>query len=39
MIRKSGYWFSLATNLERVCAEIMLKQKDEIMIRFNPIGS
>jgi hypothetical protein len=22
-----------------VCAEIMLKQKDEIMIRFNPIGS
>jgi hypothetical protein len=37
MIRKSmpsgydpmgGYRFSLATNAERVCAEIMLKQKD-----------
>jgi hypothetical protein len=27
MIRKSGYRFSLATNAERVCAEIMLKQK------------
>jgi len=26
MIRKSGYRFSLATNAERVCAEIMLKQ-------------
>jgi hypothetical protein len=37
MIRKSGYRFSLATNAERVCAEIMLKQ-DEIMIRFNLIG-
>jgi hypothetical protein len=29
----------LATNAERVCAEIMLKQGDEIMIRFNLIGS
>jgi len=27
MIRKSGYRFSLATNAERVCAEIMLEQK------------
>jgi hypothetical protein len=34
MIRKSGHRFSLATNAERVCAEIMLKQKDESMIRF-----
>ena len=34
-----GNRFSLATNAERVCAEIMLKQKDEIMIRFNLIGS
>jgi len=25
MIRKSGFRFSLATNAERVCAEIMLK--------------
>ena len=29
MIRKSGYRFSLATNAERVCAEIMLKQEDD----------
>jgi len=28
MIRKSGCRFFLATNAERVCAEIMLKQKD-----------
>src|SRR5207302_244029 len=28
MIRKSGYRFSLAQNPERICAEIMLKQKD-----------
>jgi hypothetical protein len=28
MIRKSGYRFSLATNAERVCEEIMLEQKD-----------
>jgi len=37
MIRKSGNRFSLATNAERVCAEIMLKQRDEIMMRFNRI--
>jgi hypothetical protein len=30
MIRKSGYRFS---------EKIMLKQRDEIMIRFNLIGS
>jgi hypothetical protein len=35
MIRKSGNRFSLATNAERVCAEIMLKQRDEIMMRFH----
>src|SRR6266566_1782126 len=29
MIRKSGHRFSLATNAERVCAEIMLKKKIE----------
>jgi len=34
MIRKSGYRFFLATNAARVCAEIMLKQGDEIMIRL-----
>jgi len=34
-----GNRFSLATNAERVCAEIMLKQRDEIMIRFNLLGS
>ncbi len=34
-----GNRFSLATNAERVCAEIMLKQRGEIMIRFNLIGS
>jgi hypothetical protein len=39
MIRKSGNRFSLATNAKGVCAEIMLKQKDEIMIRFRLIGS
>jgi hypothetical protein len=27
MIRESGYRFSLATNAERICAEIMLNQK------------
>jgi hypothetical protein len=34
MIRKSAKRFSLATDAERVCAEIMLKFKsrDEIMI-------
>ncbi len=39
VIRKSGNRFFLATNAGRVCAEIMLKQRDEIMIRFNLIGS
>jgi hypothetical protein len=34
MIRKSGNRFSLATNAGRVCAEIMLKQKDAIMMRI-----
>jgi hypothetical protein len=34
-----GNRFSLATNAERVCAEIMLKQRDEATIRFNLIGS
>jgi hypothetical protein len=32
MIRKSGSRFSLETNTEAVCPEIMLKQRDEIMI-------
>jgi hypothetical protein len=39
MIRKSGNRFSLATNAKRVCAEIMLKQRDEIMMRFHAIAS
>jgi hypothetical protein len=39
MIRKSGNRFSLATNAERVCAEIMLKQGDEIMMRFCSFAS
>jgi hypothetical protein len=30
---------SLATNAKGVCAEITFKQRDEIMIRFNRIGS
>jgi hypothetical protein len=30
MIRKSGNRFSLATNAERVCAEIMLKQHEAL---------
>ena len=34
-----GNRFSLATNAERVCAEIMLKQRDKIVIRFRLIGS
>src|SRR5260370_33270962 len=33
MIRKSGYRFSLATNAERVCAEIMHKQKARTGVR------
>jgi hypothetical protein len=36
---KSGNRFSLATNAKGVCAEIMRKQRDEIMIQFNLIGS
>jgi len=36
MIRKSGNRFSLATNAERLCAEIMPK-RNEILIRW--IGS
>ena len=34
MIRKSGNRFSLATNAERVCAEIMLKQIDAITMQY-----
>src|SRR5215813_12907759 len=33
MNRKSGNRFSLATNAERVCAEIMLKQRASALIR------
>jgi hypothetical protein len=39
MIRKSGNRFSLATNAERVCAEIMLKLIDAITMRFLQIAS
>src|ERR1700712_3779284 len=39
MIRKSGHRFSLATNTERVCAEIMLKQKDRAGRRFEEKSS
>jgi hypothetical protein len=39
MIRKSGNRFSLATNAKGVCAEIMLNQRDEIMMRFLLIAS
>jgi len=39
MIRKSGNRFSLATNAERVCADIMLKQRDEIMMLLRLIAS
>jgi hypothetical protein len=39
MIRETGNRFSLATNAKRVCAEIMLKQGDEIMMRFHLIAS
>jgi hypothetical protein len=34
MIRKSGSRFSLATNAERVCAEIMLQQRVKTMMRY-----
>ncbi len=37
MIRKSGKRLSLATNAERVCAQIMLKRGDKIMMRLNRI--
>jgi hypothetical protein len=36
MIRKSRYRFSLGTNAS-VCPEIVLKRKDEIMVRFNRV--
>jgi len=36
---RGGTRFFLATSAERVCPEIMLKQGDEIMIRFYLIGS
>jgi hypothetical protein len=39
MIGKSAKRLSLATKAECVCAAIMLKQKDEIVIRFNLAGS
>ena len=32
-----GYRFSLATNAERVCAEIMLKQKDRAGMTIRPV--
>jgi hypothetical protein len=38
-LAQSGNRFSLATNAERVCAEIMLKQRDEIMMRFHLTAS
>jgi hypothetical protein len=34
-----GNRFSLATNAEGICAEIVLKQRDEIMMRFHQIAS
>jgi hypothetical protein len=39
MIRKSAKRFSLATNAERVCAEIMLKQQAEARWGFIPASS
>jgi hypothetical protein len=39
MIRKVRHRFSLATNAERVCAEIMLKQKQSAGRRFNEESS
>jgi hypothetical protein len=39
MIRKSAKRFSLATNAEHVCAEIMLKQQAKaMMIHLNLIA-
>ena len=37
MIRESENRLSLGTNAEGVCPEIMLKQRDRIMMRFNRI--
>jgi hypothetical protein len=39
MIRKSGNRFSLATNAKRVCAEIMLKQRDLKGGHLHPLRS
>jgi hypothetical protein len=39
MIRKSGYRFSLATNAECVCAEIMLNQESKARWQFIPVPS
>src|SRR3982074_1222699 len=36
MIRKSGHRFPLATNAERVCAEIMLKRR-ETKVKNDPV--
>src|SRR6266481_6270112 len=36
---RGGHRFSLATNAERVCAEIMLKQKDRARRRFEEESS
>ena len=38
MIRKSGNRFSFATNAKGVCAEIILKQGDEIVMLLNRIA-
>ena len=38
MIQKSGNGLFRADKRGHVCAEIMLKHKEEIMIRFHPIG-
>jgi hypothetical protein len=37
MIRKSVQRFSLATNAERICAEIMLNQESTMAIQPHPI--
>jgi hypothetical protein len=29
------YWFSLGQTRKRACAEIMLEQRDDVMIRSN----
>jgi hypothetical protein len=38
-LMRGGHRFSLATNAERVCAEIMLKQKDRAGWRFEEESS